>query len=487
MVIYKRCIMARVTTNEQNYYDIADAIRGKLNVETLYLPSEMADAIDSIPVGSELTIEDEGKVVVEESGSYVLASQTSQTVTQNGTYDTTTNNEVIVNVSGSGDAKIKWNEQPDYTLATANTLICTLDGRPYYKTTNDVAFVAYAYRNGTYTCPVLVSKSQDGVKFTTVGTTYTYEGTIEYDGYTWYYCSSEYSMQGDLISSEGFAKKLEGGYPTLRDAAIALLEIASPTNVFGSKGVYEVPSGYDGWGDVKFIPNLQAKSVTRNGSVVADSGYDGLSTVTVNVSATSWVLPNEYQEVEYIDFTPNSGIEVKIPVKKAFTINGTQYTNDSLSFIVEATASADVVSSSALSVFGYRQGAAQQIDYQLRFTGGIASVYERMFGVNPDTEVSYTADVAKLVRGPVMNAPYDDAFIGRYSTYSSGAIQAFDGKIYYVKGYTIEDSALIFWFVPCREKATSKIGFYDLVAGEFYSTAVNDSTGQVTAGPDVSS
>lgn len=92
--------MARVITDEQNYYDIADAIRGKLDVETLYLPSEMAAAIETIETGIDLTSEDEGKVVVEDEGSYVLAEQTSLSVSQNGTYDTTTNDEVVVEVSG---------------------------------------------------------------------------------------------------------------------------------------------------------------------------------------------------------------------------------------------------------------------------------------------------------------------------------------------------------------------------------------------------
>lgn len=41
---------------------------------------------------------DEGKVV--DNGA--LVAQTSRTVTENGTYDTTTNDEVVVNVSGSG-------------------------------------------------------------------------------------------------------------------------------------------------------------------------------------------------------------------------------------------------------------------------------------------------------------------------------------------------------------------------------------------------
>lgn len=47
--------------------------------------------------GGSISPSDEGKVVV--SGS--LVSQTSTTVTTNGTYNTTTNNEVVVNVPGS--------------------------------------------------------------------------------------------------------------------------------------------------------------------------------------------------------------------------------------------------------------------------------------------------------------------------------------------------------------------------------------------------
>ena len=87
--------------NDVSLTAIADSIRGKLDVETTYLPSQMAAAIDSIPTGGggDLTSADEGKVVVESGGSYVLAAQTSRTVIASGTYDTTTNNEVIVDVS----------------------------------------------------------------------------------------------------------------------------------------------------------------------------------------------------------------------------------------------------------------------------------------------------------------------------------------------------------------------------------------------------
>lgn len=94
--------MATVTVNDASLTAIADAIREKLDVETTYLPSQMAAAIESIATGSSLSSADEGKVVVESGGSYVLAAQNSRTVTRNGTYDTTTNDEVIVSVSGGG-------------------------------------------------------------------------------------------------------------------------------------------------------------------------------------------------------------------------------------------------------------------------------------------------------------------------------------------------------------------------------------------------
>lgn len=93
--------MGNVILEESSLSDIGDAIRSKLGVETTYLPREMAAAIESISV-TDLTSADEGKVVVESSGEYVLQAQTSRTITQNGTYDTTTNDEVVVSVSGGG-------------------------------------------------------------------------------------------------------------------------------------------------------------------------------------------------------------------------------------------------------------------------------------------------------------------------------------------------------------------------------------------------
>jgi hypothetical protein len=94
--------MAKVMTDESNYSAIANQIRSKLGVSTRYKPSEMAAAIGSI---SGVSSSDNGKVVV--NGQ--LTQQTSRNVSQNGTYDTTTNNEVVVNVS-EGSSIPYWNE-----------------------------------------------------------------------------------------------------------------------------------------------------------------------------------------------------------------------------------------------------------------------------------------------------------------------------------------------------------------------------------------
>lgn len=118
--------MAKVFTNETNLHNIGDAIREKNESETTYKPSEMAAAILALPTYPEPTgtkaintngthdvkdyasanvnvpnsyaAGDEGKVV----SNGALVSQGSQTITQNGTYDTTLISELIANISGGG-------------------------------------------------------------------------------------------------------------------------------------------------------------------------------------------------------------------------------------------------------------------------------------------------------------------------------------------------------------------------------------------------
>lgn len=95
--------MEYVTTDTE-LTSIANAIRTKGGTSApLVYPNGFVNAIGDIPTGgTDLTSEDEGKVVVESDGAYVLQAQTSLNISQNGTYDTTTNDEVVVSVSGGG-------------------------------------------------------------------------------------------------------------------------------------------------------------------------------------------------------------------------------------------------------------------------------------------------------------------------------------------------------------------------------------------------
>ena len=87
--------MPKVLVASSNLTNIADAIRGRNGEQAQYLPSEMPQKITDLP--NAYGASDEGKVV----SSGELVAQTSRTVTANGTYDTTENNEVIVSTGGS--------------------------------------------------------------------------------------------------------------------------------------------------------------------------------------------------------------------------------------------------------------------------------------------------------------------------------------------------------------------------------------------------
>lgn len=121
--------MSKVTVTESHLEDIGDAIRGKLGTSQGYTPGQMAAAIESIPTGgitptgtknitqngqtdvtqyatadvnvpNSYAAGDEGKVV--SNGALVAQTARASEITVNGTYDTTENNSVKVNVSGGG-------------------------------------------------------------------------------------------------------------------------------------------------------------------------------------------------------------------------------------------------------------------------------------------------------------------------------------------------------------------------------------------------
>lgn len=77
------------------------------------------------------------------------------------------------------------------------------------------------------------------------------------------------------------------GSHDVKDFETANVNVPGTHLVFGmitENGTFS-PSNADGYFsvDVDVMPNLQDKTVTQNGVVTPDAGYDGLSSVTVNV------------------------------------------------------------------------------------------------------------------------------------------------------------------------------------------------------------
>lgn len=132
---------------------IGDAIRDRNGLLTKYLPSEMPTAIESIP--NSYTAGDEGKVV--KNSALIAQTARATELTENGTYDTTENNSVTVNVSGGGGVSRKTQAQWDaLTFSEKQALGLTVVGN-----LTDISGKWFDYSNINYLVD-LCSASGDG-------------------------------------------------------------------------------------------------------------------------------------------------------------------------------------------------------------------------------------------------------------------------------------------------------------------------------------
>lgn len=118
-----------------------------------------------------------------------------------------------------------WTADEAYIMETSGD-VCTASGRTFTKVNEGKALVSAFYITSGYTGPLLVSTDPNAVAYKALNQTFTYKSTIEYLGMTWYASNTEYFMGGDL-SVSGFAQKLDGGYASINDAALALLQVAN--------------------------------------------------------------------------------------------------------------------------------------------------------------------------------------------------------------------------------------------------------------------
>lgn len=343
--------MSKKLYEETNIQAIANAIREKNNTQNQYTPSQMPNAIRQIhgepdletltvldngnylpsagkdgfsevivAVPNSYTNSDEGKVV--KNGALVSQTPRATEIAENGTYDTTENNSVVVNVpSGGGsddEPTVYWgDEEPlsnlgndgdvyirgnvyafrdsggkvlrvvnkDYVVTSTSQILST-HSRVFQKTVEGPAIAIECQSTNYlhYKGPILISPVEDYVKYTSNTSPW---GHIDVDDVTWYISSS--NMYDQSVDSPSIPTYYDlaanlGDVPSSFNSTYAealvrkFLELAAPSY----ESVYIKSNG--AWELMAKELNFETLYAINNGQYVPSLGKDGFSEVIVNVA-----------------------------------------------------------------------------------------------------------------------------------------------------------------------------------------------------------
>lgn len=246
-----------VYTNNQYYQEIADAIRSKNGTENTYKPSQMAAAIEAIDGGTDPVLQ----------SKTATSSTVSQTITPDASYD--------------GLSAVTINAIATATQATP-TISVSASGLITASVTQTAGYVT----NGTKTATEqLITQSAVTAIPNNMAQTLASQGAY---------------LTGDIKVN---------AVPT-ETATLVSNGTATPSvGKYFSSVTVNVPSDIHN-------QNKTITPTTTTQSVIADNGYSGLGTVTVNAIPSQYIIPEKTFEIyENGDFDITTYSEVSVDVQ----------------------------------------------------------------------------------------------------------------------------------------------------------------------------
>lgn len=186
----------------------------------------------------------------------------------------------------------------------------------------------------------------------------------------------------------------------------------------------------------------------------------------------NYALPEEYEEVEYLESTGTQYINIGIVPNDDYTVN--------VEFLYNISSN-DGIYGVTNGTVGFYLGSAGG---QLYLNGG--SYYFAPFVAKTKYTLVYNKNTAIVnnIKYDVHNKTYinsDFWLFGRKNTNSATDSRLLHGKIYSFKMITSSDNVYIS-LIPCYRKSDNKPGMYDIVTGKFFT---NQGTEEFITGPEL--
>lgn len=218
-------------------------------------------------------------------------------------------------------------------------------------------------------------------------------------------------------------------------------------------------------------------------AITANGTYDTelISEVSVNVESGGRTLPNDYQQVEYIEVTSYEHIRVPFVFERGDFVFGAV---SRLSGTGEAgfagrhpQESGEISASGTWDLYFSSGTAFADSVYTWDGYGGVSTQATTMASISEQETVSYGTKYFFAFAWISMPSVVTRFYLGCYRTDR----YPFNGRIYQFR--VIRNGDAVLDFVPCYRKRDSKPGFYDVVNSVFYTNEFND--GEFIIGGDV--